>query len=173
MTGRRTAGAIAVRRACSRCPGVAEAKTKTVNMGIPPASRQGHSSRRASDVNDFFPHGVTINKGDKVKFLAVGLPLVRLPGARRSAAAADLADRPEGRRRPTTPPASRSGSTARTSSASPRCSLLPATFGKKLSFNGSKRIDQRPAARRQAQADHRDLQEDRQVHVLLQHPRRA
>ena len=37
MTGRRTAGAIAV-GALLALPGVAEAKTKTVNMGIPPAS---------------------------------------------------------------------------------------------------------------------------------------
>src|SRR3954464_3113276 len=70
MTGRRTAGAIAV-GALLALPGVAEAKTKTVNMGIPPAS--GKAFEKAGvDVNDFFPHGITINKGDKIKFLPVG-----------------------------------------------------------------------------------------------------
>ena len=55
----------------------------------------------------------------------------------------------------------------------PRARCRPGTFGKKLSYNGSKR--RRSAAcrsGREAQAGHRDVQEDRQVHVLLQHPRR-
>ena len=52
-------------------PGVAEAKTKSVNMGIPPKSGKAFQ-KLGVDVNAFFPSGVTINKGDKVKFLPVG-----------------------------------------------------------------------------------------------------
>jgi plastocyanin len=70
VTRRRTAGAIAV-GALLALPGVAEAKTKTVMMGTPPSA--GKAFEKAGvDVNDFFPHGVAINKGDKVKFLVVG-----------------------------------------------------------------------------------------------------
>jgi plastocyanin len=137
MTGRRTAGAIAV-GALLALPGVAEAKTKTVNMGIPPAS--GKAFQKAGvDVNDFFPHGVTINKGDKVKFLAVGfhsfdfparggapLPLIS-PTGEKVSGSNDAAGQPfwfNGQDQVGFTP------------------LLgpPGTFGKKLSFNGSKRI---------------------------------
>jgi plastocyanin len=119
-------------------PGVAEAKTKTVNMGIPPAS--GKAFEKAGvDVNDFFPHGVTINKGDKVKFLAVGfhsfdfparggapLPLIS-PTGEKVSGSNDAAGQPfwfngqdqVGFSPPLGP---------------------PGTFGKKLSFNGGKRI---------------------------------
>ena len=72
MTGRRTAGVIAI-GAMLALPGVAEAKTKTVNMGIPPASGKAFEPLGV-DVNDFFPHGVTIHEGDKVKFVADRLP---------------------------------------------------------------------------------------------------
>ena len=70
MTGRLTA-VIAAIGVLVALPAAAGAKTKTVDMGIPPAS--GKAFQKAGvDVNDYFPHGVTVNKGDKVKFLPVG-----------------------------------------------------------------------------------------------------
>jgi plastocyanin len=62
-------------------PGMAQAKTKTVNMGIPPAGAKQLEKAGVGpvDVNDFFPHGVTIHKGDKVKFAPVGFHSVDIP----------------------------------------------------------------------------------------------
>jgi plastocyanin len=137
MTRRRTTGVIAL-GALLALPGIAEAKTKTVNMGIPPAS--GKAFEKAGvDVNDFFPHGVTINKGDKVKFLAVGfhsfdfpargggpLPLIS-PTGEKVAGANDAAGQPfwfNGQ--------DQVGFT--------RVLGPPGKFGKKVSYNGSKRV---------------------------------
>jgi len=71
-------------------PGVAEARTKSVSMGVPPKS--GEAFQRAFvDVNDFFPHGVTINVGDRVRFRPAGrLPQLRLPAQGRRSPAVDL-----------------------------------------------------------------------------------
>ncbi len=137
MTGRRTAGVIAI-GALLALPGVAEAKTKTVNMGIPPASGKAFEPLGV-DVNDFFPHGVTINKGDKIKFLAVGfhsfdfpprggamLPLIS-PTGQQVSGSNDAAGQPfwfNGQ-----------DQVGFTPVLGP-----PGAFGKKLSFNGSKRI---------------------------------
>ena len=69
------AGAAAVSIAL---PAVADARTKSVNMGIPPKS--GEALQEAfTDVNDFFPHAVTINAGDKIRFLPVGFHSFDLP----------------------------------------------------------------------------------------------
>jgi plastocyanin len=52
-------------------PGVAEAKTKTVNMGLPPSAGKDFQ-KAVADVNDYFPHRVAINVGDKIRFRPVG-----------------------------------------------------------------------------------------------------
>ena len=119
-------------------PGAAQAATKTVNMGIPPKAG-GAFQKLGVDVNDFFPHGVTIHKGDKIKFLAVGfhsfdfpprggapLPLIS-PTGQKVSGSNDAAGQPfwfngqdaVGFSAPLGP---------------------PGKFGKKISFNGSKRI---------------------------------
>ena len=72
MTGRCRAavGAMVVLLAF---PAAAQARTKSVNLGIPPSA--GKSFEKLGlplDVNDYFPHDITINKGDKVRFLPVG-----------------------------------------------------------------------------------------------------
>ena len=170
MTGRRTAGVIAV-GALLALPGVAEAKTKTVNMGIPPASGKAFQKARRRRQR-LLPARRDDQQGRQDQVPRRRLPLVRLPAARRRDAPADLAD---GRRRS-------SGSND--------------AAGQPFWFNGQDQVGftpvarssrhvrqealvqrqqadrQRPAAGRQAQADHRDLQEVRQVHLLLQHPRR-
>ena len=59
-------------------PAAAQAKTKTVDMGLnkKQAKTIGKAVTNAKtdfiDVNDFFPHGVTIHAGDKVKFVNTG-----------------------------------------------------------------------------------------------------
>jgi plastocyanin len=59
-------------------PTAAQAATKTVDMGIPVKS-QGKFQAVGADVNDFFPHTVTIRAGDKVRFRPTGFHTVDLP----------------------------------------------------------------------------------------------
>jgi len=59
-------------------PAAAQARTKTVDMGLP-VSSQKTFQKHGSDVNDFFPHGVTIHVGDKVKFVPTGFHSVQIP----------------------------------------------------------------------------------------------
>jgi plastocyanin len=119
-------------------PGVAQAATKSVNMGIPPKSGKAFQPLGV-DVNAFFPSGVTIHKGDRVKFLPVGfhtfdfpprggamLPLIS-PNGQKVSGVNDAAGQPfwfNGQ-----------DQVGFTPVLGP-----PGTFGKKLSFNGSKRI---------------------------------
>jgi plastocyanin len=60
-------------------PTAAEAKTKTVAMGLPNAKTTKKFNNRGTDVNDFFPHGTTIHVGDTVKFVPTGFHTVDLP----------------------------------------------------------------------------------------------
>jgi plastocyanin len=59
-------------------PSAAQAATKTVDMGLP-LSQQKTFNNMGTDVNDFFPHGVTIHAGDSVKFVPTGFHDVDLP----------------------------------------------------------------------------------------------
>jgi plastocyanin len=59
-------------------PATAHAATKTVDLGLPLAKQKAFNSL-ATDVNDFFPHGVTIHAGDTVKFVPTGFHDVDLP----------------------------------------------------------------------------------------------
>ena len=56
----------------------AKAKTKTVDMGVPAASQNQFNSL-SSDVNDFFPHAITIRAGDRIRFRPVGFHSVDIP----------------------------------------------------------------------------------------------
>jgi plastocyanin len=62
-------------------PSVADAARKSVDMGIPRAAQRSFQST-GSDVNDFFPHRVTIHVGDTVRFVPTGFHTVDLPGRR-------------------------------------------------------------------------------------------
>lgn len=137
MTGRCRVGIAAALAVSLAVPGVAEAKTKSVNMGIPPKSGKAFQDLGV-DVNDFFPHGVTINRGDKIRFLPAGfhsfdlparggdvLPLIS-PTGEKVANSNDAANQPfwfNGQ--------DQVGFTG---------ALAQGTFGKKLSYNGSKRV---------------------------------
>jgi plastocyanin len=59
-------------------PAAAHASTKTVFMGVPPASQKGFQPT-GSDVNDFFPHGTSVRVGDSIKFVPVGFHTVDFP----------------------------------------------------------------------------------------------
>jgi plastocyanin len=118
-------------------PGVAEARTKSVTMGVPPKTAEAFQ-KAGVDVNDFFPHRVTINRGDKIRFIPSGfhsfdlpargqdpLPLVT-PTGNKVAGSNDAAGAPfwfNGQDELGLNPA-----------LGP-----PGTFGKKLSYNGAKR----------------------------------
>jgi plastocyanin len=138
MTRRRTAGAIAI-GALLALPGVAEAAAKTVDMGIPKASGKKFQ-KTGIDVNDFFPHSVSIHVGDKVKFRTPGtsfhtldlppkgtdpLPLI-LPNGSKVSGVNDAAGAPfwfNGQ-----------------DAVGFNPQLLQGNFGKKFKFNNTKRI---------------------------------
>lgn len=119
-------------------PGAAQAATKTVNMGIPPKSGKAFQSLGV-DVNDFFPHGVTIHKGDTIKFLPVGFHSFDIP-----ARGQDML--------PLITPTGQKISGENDAAGAPfwfngqdQVSFNPAlaaaaAFGKKLTYNGRKRI---------------------------------
>jgi plastocyanin len=62
-------------------PIAAGAAQKDVSMG-PPRAAQKALQPTASDVNDFFPHRVTVHVGDTVRFVPNGFHTVDLPGRR-------------------------------------------------------------------------------------------
>ena len=62
-------------------PCAAQAAQKDVSLG-PPVSAQKALQPTFSDVNDFFPHEVRIQVGDKVRFVPNGFHTVDLPGRR-------------------------------------------------------------------------------------------
>jgi plastocyanin len=71
----------AVLAAALSLPGVAQAAQKDVSMGPTRAAAKALQST-GSDVNDFFPHRVTIHVGDTVRFVPNGFHTVDLPGGR-------------------------------------------------------------------------------------------
>jgi plastocyanin len=62
-------------------PAVASAAQKDVSLG-PPRSAEKALNAVGTDVNDFFPHKVTIHAGDKVRFLPNNFHTVDLPAHR-------------------------------------------------------------------------------------------
>lgn len=119
-------------------PAVAQARTKVVDMGLPTKVQKTFNTTYQSDVNDFFPHGVTINAGDIVKFVPTGFHTVDLP--------------PRGRK----PVALLAATGKQVSGANDAIgnpfwfnaqaqlgftpALLKGAFGKHLGYNGSRRI---------------------------------
>jgi plastocyanin len=118
-------------------PAAGLAKTKTVVAGTGAAAKS--FQKLGADVNDFFPHGVTIHKGDSVRFVPGGFHNVDLP--RKGAG--------------TTPLISPTGTTVSGSNdelgqpfwfnGQPNLSFTPTLFtggyGKKLTFNGRKTLN--------------------------------
>jgi plastocyanin len=119
-------------------PAAAQAATKTVDMGLPTKSQGTFNNKYGADVNDFFPHGITIRAGDSVRFVPTGFHTVDFPPkggiplqlagptGQKVAGVNDAAGRPfwfNGR--------DMLGLTT---------DLLSGSFGKKLTYTGSKRI---------------------------------
>jgi plastocyanin len=61
-------------------PCAAQAATRSVYMGVPPASQKAFE-KASSDVNAFFPVNVRIHKGDAVSFEPVGFHTVDMPAS--------------------------------------------------------------------------------------------
>jgi plastocyanin len=59
-------------------PAAAQARTKVVSMGLP-AKAGKPFQKQGADVNDFFPHGTTIHRGDSVRFKVAEFHSVDLP----------------------------------------------------------------------------------------------
>jgi plastocyanin len=64
-------------------PGVAQAAQKDVSLGPTTAASKALQAT-GSDVNDFFPHQVTIHAGDTVRFVPNGFHTVDLPASRKT-----------------------------------------------------------------------------------------
>ena len=60
-------------------PAAAQAATRTVYLGEPPANTKTFEQQYHSDANDYFPRTVTIHKGDSVKFTPSGFHTVEIP----------------------------------------------------------------------------------------------
>jgi plastocyanin len=118
-------------------PGVAQAAQKNVDMGLPTRDQKAFQ-KTGSDVNDYFPHRVTIHVGDTVRFVPTGFHTVDLP--RRGGTETPLVA-PNGQ--------TVSGSLDAAGSpfwfnGQPSLSFTPAlmrsSFGKRLSYSGRKSV---------------------------------
>jgi plastocyanin len=58
--------------------GAAQAAIKQVDMGVP-AAGQKKIQDLGGDVNDFFPHGITIHVGDSIRFIPDGFHTAEFP----------------------------------------------------------------------------------------------
>jgi plastocyanin len=108
-------------------------------MGIPPASAQAFNDN-ALDINDFFPHGITVNAGDSVKFIPVGFHTADI--APKGGAAlpfiSPTGDKVSGVNDAAGQPFWFNGQDA--VSFNPTL-VTTAGFGKKFSYNGTKRVE--------------------------------
>jgi plastocyanin len=59
--------------------GAHAATTKSVDMGLPLKVQKTFNQKYQSDVNDFFPHSVSVHVGEAVKFVPTGFHNVDLP----------------------------------------------------------------------------------------------
>jgi plastocyanin len=48
-------------------------------MGVPPSAQKQFNERYSADVDDFFPHGITIHVGDSLRFVPANFHTVDLP----------------------------------------------------------------------------------------------
>jgi plastocyanin len=120
-------------------PAGASAATKVVDMGLPPSAQKTFNQKLGADVNDFFPHGVTVRVGDKVRFVPTGFHTVNLP-KRGSGPLAFLA--PSG----TTSGATDAAGAAYWFNGQPTLGFNPPLvtkpgFGKSFKYNGAKQVE--------------------------------
>jgi plastocyanin len=60
-------------------PSVANASTKKVYLGPPPKDEKTFNEKYGSDVDDFFPHGITVHVGNSVSFVPANFHTVNFP----------------------------------------------------------------------------------------------
>jgi plastocyanin len=136
----RTKAVVLATGAALALPSAAQAATKVVFMGLPPVSASKSIQQAGADVNDFFPHGITVRQGDSIKFAPVGFHTV------------DLAPKggiPLALFGPTGAKVSGEKDAAGTpfwfndqvDQIAFNPAVLPQGYGKKFSFNGTKRVD--------------------------------
>jgi plastocyanin len=120
-------------------PAVAQARIKVVDMGLPKNVQKTFFGRYQSDVNDFFPHGVTINAGDIVRFVPTGFHTVDIPprGGKPLPLLTPVGKKVAG--------ANDAAGTGFWFNGQPQLGFTPAllkgAFGKHLGYNGSRRIE--------------------------------
>jgi plastocyanin len=120
-------------------PATAGAATKAVSMGEPSNVAQTFERHYNSDVNAFFPSGITIHVGDSVRFLPAGFHTVDIPA--RGSRAVPLV----------TPQGTNSGINDAAGqpfwfNGLPDLNFNPAVFGpgglgKRLTYNGTQRVE--------------------------------
>jgi plastocyanin len=119
-------------------PAAAQARTKTVDMGTP-VKLAKQLQPLSADANAFFPNGVTIHAGDKVRFVPVGFHSVDLP-ARKGSPVPLIS--PTGQKEPVVNDAAGApfwfSNVADVLGFTP--SLLASSFGKTLAYNGGKPV---------------------------------
>jgi plastocyanin len=70
---------VVVAGAAALVPAAAQARTKSVTIGLPASQQSTFNNQYGADVNDYFPHRLTIRVGDKVKFKPAGFHTVEFP----------------------------------------------------------------------------------------------
>jgi plastocyanin len=118
-------------------PGAAQAAEKTVDMGVPREAQRAFQTR-LSDVNDFFPHSVSIHVNDTVRFVPSGFHTVNLPasGGGKLPIITSTGQKVAGSVDAAGVPFFFNG--LDTLGFNPR--LLTSAFGKSRTYNGSKRV---------------------------------
>jgi plastocyanin len=119
-------------------PAAAHAATKVVQMGEPSNVIKTFETKYSSDVNDFFPHGVTVHVGDSVNFVDNGFHVLDLP-------------KKGGKSQPLVMPTGQTVTGATDAAGSPfwfngqaqvsfNLALLPSHFGKKVTYTGKSEV---------------------------------
>src|SRR3954465_12651224 len=150
-------------------PTAAVAAQKDVSLGPTPTAQKALQPT-GRDVNDFFPHEVRIHVGDKVRFVANGFHTVDLPGRR-------------SKKLPLFTPVAQAISGSVDAAGAPfwfngqpqlgfNRQLLRSAFGKSRNYDGPKGGANGPPPRAAAEADDRQVQQGRDLPLLLRRPSR-
>lgn len=130
--------ALAVGAAVCLPAAAAEAKTKVVFMGTPPSAAE-QFQKNFVDVNDFFPHGITVRQGDRVAFAPVGFHTADLApkGGASLALISPTGDKVSGSNDAANQPFWFNGQ----DQVGFTPALAVSLFGKKVNYNGTKRVN--------------------------------
>ena len=118
-------------------PATVHAATRDVDMGLPLKYQKTFNQKYSADVDNFFPQGVTIHVGDSVRFVPVGFHTIDFPakGQNPLALVAPSAQKVSGSNDAAGNPFWFNGQPALGFNPA----LLKFSFGKKLTYTGTKR----------------------------------